>query len=140
MARKVIRLVSVYKTRAAEDVLYKLLEERTPDQCISHQVMPTKAAHHEFVLKMPYHAWFLIQDDAQNGLIVGSIYLTKAAEIGVFVFKQHWGQGYARQAIAEMRKRFPGRKLANVSPQNKRSMEFFEKLGGRQIQVTYELT
>ena len=132
-----IRLASVYKTRFAEDILYRLLEERTPEQSIRHKRMPTKHEHHDFVESAPYRAWYLAMTNAD--IPVGMVYLTKQNEIGLFVFNAHQGRGYGPQIYAEMRKRWNGRMLANINPANTRSIRFFEKMGARLIQQTYEI-
>lgn len=117
-------------------VLYELLKERTKEQSISHKQMPTWDEHVEFVESNPYEAWDLI---LVNGEYVGSIYLTKNREIGLFVFKKHQGKGYGSQALDMMRRMHPGPVLANVNPNNEPSRRFWEKAGAKLLQVTYEL-
>jgi hypothetical protein len=54
-----MRLVSVYDVPDAEDILYVLLEQRTPEQSISHRKMPTLPEHRAFIKSKPYLAWYL---------------------------------------------------------------------------------
>ncbi len=143
-----MKLVSVYRERSAIMVLYELLKQRTPEQSISHRKMPTMDEHAAFVRSQPYLAWYLIEDNGavlsvtegyEAHVYVGSVYLTKQREIGIFIFKAHHGKGYAKQAIAMLREKWPGRILANVNPANEPSKRLFERMGGRVIQQTYEL-
>lgn len=117
--------------------LYNLLLERTPQQSISHKVMPTFNEHWDFVASNPYQAWYLIGVGRDE--IVGSVYLTQHNEIGIFLFKRYIGLGYAKTAVKQLMKKHKGPYLANVNPENQASREFFERLGGKLIQVTYEL-
>lgn len=137
-----MKLTSVYARRGAERILWELLEERTADQSISHRCMPNWGEHLDFILSKPYAAWYIIDVPDPFGPVgVGAIYLSKANEIGVAIYKQFRRRGYARKAISllmsehEDRPRF----LANVSPRNPKSREMFEALGFRHIQDTLEL-
>jgi RimJ/RimL family protein N-acetyltransferase len=130
-----MRLTSIYERPDRAQILHQLLEEREPDQNISHKAMPTWDEHVRFVESRPYQAWYFIDD---NG-IVGACYLSKQNEIGVFVSKQHRGKGYGPWAIeAIMLKHGKRRYLANINPRNARSIELFRNLGFKQIQATYE--
>lgn len=131
---------NVYATKNSYQVLYELLKERTKEQSISHYYMPTMAEHIAFVRTKPYDAWYLIESTppAQK-CWVGSIYLTHAREVGVFIFREHMGNGYATAALAQLRRMHPGRILANMNPANGPSLAFFRKHGGRAIQITLEL-
>lgn len=132
-----ISLVSVYRNREAEGILYDLLAERPAEANISHKAMPTRTEHHAFLMSVPYRAWYIILNE--EGEAVGTTYVTKASEVGIFVFARHQGKGYAKQAIAEVKTRWGGRLLANIAPSNVHSIRFFESLGARLIQHTYEL-
>ena len=70
---------------------------------------------------------------------VGAIYLSKAREVGLFVFKAHLHQGYGKAALALIRAAHPGRMLANIAPGNAVSQRFFASQGAKLIQMTYEL-
>lgn len=133
-----IRLVDVYTQPDALEILYELLKERPAEAAISHHAMPTFEQHRQFVTRRPYEAWYLLL--GEGDAVLGSIYLTKAREVGIFIFQAHQRRGYAQKAIAMLREKHPGRLLANVAPLNLPSIAFFEdKLGGRVVQITYEL-
>jgi hypothetical protein len=132
-----MRLTSVYNVADHELYLYDLLRERTPEQSISHERMPSYAEHCEFVRSRPYVVWCFIEDDA--GERRGTVYLTRNNEIGVFVFARYHGMGTGIWAVREINRLFPDDKFANVNPGNRTSRCFFEKLGGKLIQVTYKM-
>lgn len=137
MTAAIARLVPVHWSEHDMRILYKLLEERTPEQSISHKAMPTWQEHCAFVASEPYLAWYLVFN--QSATAVGAIYLTKQREIGLSIFRRYHRSGYGRAAVLELMKRHPGKFFANVAPGNVASMRLWESLGGRQIQVTYEI-
>lgn len=114
--------------------LYALLEERTPDQSISHKKMPQWNEHCAFVDSKPYLAWYMICD---RGDVVGAVYLSKQREIGVAIFRQYQWMGYGRAAVREIMRLHPGRFLANINPKNTASIRFFESMGFTHLQDTY---
>lgn len=117
--------------------LYQLLEERPQEANISHKRMPTFDEHRYFVMNHPYLDWIIIKDDDQN--VVGSVYLTKAREIGVSIFKKYQGNGHGKTAIDIIRAKYPGPLYANIAPNNEKSKAFFLSLGFELIQHTYKL-
>lgn len=126
----------MYFHPAGTQVLYDLLRERDETINISHKRMPSWDEHIRFVESAPYEAWYLICDPDP----LGSIYLSRQNEIGVFVFKEYQGLGYGRRAIkALMEKHGKRRYLANINPRNERSANLFASLGFNLIQHTYEL-
>lgn len=129
-----MRLVSVYLSERAPKVLYDLLLERDPNVNISHKDMPTWEEHCAFVESRPYHAWYIMEE---NTVPVGAIYLTYQRELGLFVFKKHRGNGYGPQAMAELKRRHPGKLLANVSVRNRDGIAFWETQGFKPLQHTY---
>lgn len=129
------KLVDVYAHPGSLEILYELLKERPAEANISHRALPTFEQHRQFVTRRPYEGWYLIEAEA----IVGSVYLTKAREVGIFIFQAHQRKGHAEAAISMLREKHPGPLLANVAPGNEKSHAFFLKLGGRVIQHTYEL-
>jgi RimJ/RimL family protein N-acetyltransferase len=132
-----LTLVSVYDAPGAEDILYRLLQERTDEINISHRAMPRWEDHIRFVASRPYSEWYLIE---QQGEFIGSIYLSRQDEIGIFIFRARQGSGLGRQAIAALIARHPRKRyLANINPANHRSIAFFQNLGFRHIQNTYAL-
>lgn len=131
-----ISLINVYDEPEAEVVLFDLLLERTPEQSISHLKMPTYDEHVAFVRSKPYQAWYLI---LHQQVFVGATYLTRQREIGLFIFNAYQDKGFGSLALIEMRCRH-GEILANISPYNTASQEFFSKHGGKLIQLTYRLS
>lgn len=117
-------------------VLYALLGERTPEQAISHKAMPSFKEHLRFVSSRPYKAWYFIEHD---NTVVGSIYLTNANEIGIFIFQEFHGNSYAPMAIMNLTDMYPGPFYANVNPANVASINLFAKLGFKPLQNTYIL-
>ena len=140
-----MRLVDVYEgaggySLSASNVLWRLLEERPAHANISHRAMPTREQHEAFIQSHLYEAWYLIEDLSFHRQAVGSVYLTKDDEIGVFVFKEFQRQGFAKQAIAELMYLHPReRYLANINPENDVSTRLFGRLGFKHIQETHEL-
>lgn len=140
-----MRLLSVYDCRAAEALLWQLLEEREPHQNISHRQMPTADEHHAFMASRPYAAWYMIEAvvDVIDAVAVitenvGAVYLTRNREIGVGILKQYRGSGYGAHAVRAVMARHPGHFLANINPNNEASLTLFRKLGfAGPIQVTF---
>lgn len=119
------------------EFLYHLLEERDPRANISHKKMPTFEEHVKFVLSKPYSVWYVILAKKEKA---GSIYLSKQNEIGIFVKKNMNGMGIGSKALKLLMEKNPKKRyLANVSPQNPDSIEFFQKHNFKLLQYTYEL-
>jgi len=119
--------------------LYELLAERTPEQSISHKSMPTPEEHRLFVLSRPYKAWYLIRDRGTAGMhTVGCCYLSKQNEIGISIYRDSRGNGYAKKALKLLMETHKGPYLANINPKNEASINLFTKLGFKLLQVTYE--
>ncbi len=144
-------LVDVYEDMHAAHVLYQLLEERPAQASISHKSMPSVAQHMAFYLSRPYLAWYLICKDEEGLDILGACYLTKHNEIGIALYRNAQGMGYASAALTKLMCRWKWqikqgtedigelrRFLANIAPGNERSKAFFAKHGFRLIQETYE--
>lgn len=124
-------------SRVDYEFLYQLLSERDPRANISHRKMPTFQQHIKFVDSKPYSKWYII---IVNNKKAGSIYLTHMNEVGIFLKKEFHRMGFGNKALRLLMKQ-NGKKiyLANVSPHNKKSIEFFKKNGFSLIQYTYEL-
>jgi RimJ/RimL family protein N-acetyltransferase len=132
-----VDLVNVYRVKAAPRILYDLLAERPAYANISHRKMPTVRQHGAFIRSRPYRCWYLIRHEAAY---VGSIYLSRSDEIGVFIFARYRGQRLGPRAIELLMRKHPRRRyLANIAPGNKGSIRMFGRLGFRLIQHTYEL-
>lgn len=143
-------LKDVYKTIGAPAVLYDFLLERSKlvDVNISHVKMPSYEEHLEFFNSKPYRRWYFIfiatpslsVFNIKNSQAIGSIYLTHNNEIGIFVSEKWREKGYAKKAIEKLMYFYPEpRYLANINPNNTKSIELFSSLGFVHIQNTYEL-
>ena len=131
-----LELKSVTKTDVR--FLYNQLKERDPKINISHKRMPSYSEHTRFVLSKPYSKWYIIYYKNRK---VGNVYLSKMNEIGIFILKTIKVKGLGSLVLEQVLKKNPKtRYLANVSPKNIKSAEFFKKNGFKLIQHTYELT
>ena len=118
--------------------LYDLLMERNPRANISHKKMPTYNEHVSFVSAKPYSKWYVILYRVNK---VGSIYLTSQNEIGIFIKKSFQNKQIGNIALRKLIQKNPKKRyLANVNPQNKKSMRFFKNNGFKLIQYTFELS
>ncbi len=116
--------------------LYDLLKNRDPITNISHIKMPTYLEHVNFVDSKPYSKWYIIKHKNQK---IGSVYLSKNDEVGIFVKEDFQGEGVGEIILHElMKKNTRKRYIANVSIKNKGAMKFFEKNKFKLIQHTYE--
>ena len=123
-------------TNSDAKFLFDLLKERNLRVNISHKKMPTYSQHTKFIKSKPYSKWYIILKSKQK---IGSIYLSKNDEIGIFLSKKFQGKNVGNFALNELMKKNPRKRfLANVSPKNKKSMEFFKKNGFKLIQYTFE--
>jgi RimJ/RimL family protein N-acetyltransferase len=99
--------------------------------------MPTYSEHKKFIMSKPYSRWYIIKYKNKNA---GSVYLTKQNEIGIFIKNEFQNKGIGKVTLQLLFKKNPkSRYLANVSPKNLKSIEFFEKNGFKLIQYTYEM-
>ena len=118
--------------------LYNLLMERDARANISHKKIPTYNQHVSFVSAKPYSKWYVILYDTNEA---GSIYLTSQNEIGIFIKKSFQSMQLGNIALRKMIQKNPKKRyLANVNPQNKKSMRFFKNNGFKLIQYTFELS
>ncbi len=116
--------------------LFDLLKERDPRVNISHKQMPTYSQHTKFIKSKPYSKWYIILKSKQK---IGSIYLSKNDEIGIFVSKKFQGKNIGNYALSGLIKKNPRKRfLANVNPKNKKSISFFKNNGFKLIQYTFE--
>ena len=118
--------------------LYDLLMERNTRVNISHKKMPTYNQHVSFVSAKPYSKWYVILYGVNKA---GSIYLTSQNEIGIFIKKSFQNKQIGNTALHKLIQKNPKKRyLANVNPQNKKSMRFFKNNGFKLIQYTFELS
>ena len=117
--------------------LFEILEEREQKVNISHRKMPTFEQHKKFVASKPYSKWYVILQGVEK---VGSIYLSKQNEIGIFLKKGSDHAGIGTNALKLIMEKNPKtRYLANVNPKNNKSIKFFKKNNFSILQHTYEL-
>jgi len=116
--------------------LYDLLLERDNVVNISHKKMPTFEKHIKFVNSKPYLLWKIIYHD---NIKSGSVYLTKQNEIGIFVKKEFQDEKIGSIVLKLIvKENGSGRYLANINPNNKKSIKFFKNHKFKLIQHTYE--
>jgi RimJ/RimL family protein N-acetyltransferase len=142
----VIEFHDVYKTKWAVKHLYALLREREPEANISHKETPSYADHTHFVSTLPYWRWWLLSD-GENWL--GALSVSHRNEVGIAIFKEFRGQGWARDALIKLvteikpQREIPGERLgtfvANINPENEKSIRLFERAGFKLVQNTYIL-
>lgn len=118
--------------------LFELLKERESSTNISHRKMPSYKEHVNFVSSKPYSKWYVIYYGKNK---VGSIYLSKQNEIGIFIKKSFFMKGIGTRVMRLLMEQNPRERfLANINPKNKKSIEFFQKNGFKILQHTYELS
>ena len=123
--------------KSDSNFLYELLKQRDPKANISHKRMPSFKQHESFIQSKPYSKWYIIQSSNDD---IGSIYLSKNNEIGIFLIGKNQNKGVGCKALKLLIEKNPKiRYLANVNPNNKKSIDFFKKNGFKLIQHTYEL-
>lgn len=117
--------------------LFNLLKERDPKANISHKKMPTFSEHVKFIESKPYSKWYIVEFGRKK---IGSVYLSKNDEIGIFLKKDFHRKNLGKTALELLIKKNPRtRYLANVNPKNIASGKFFKNNNFKLIQHTYEL-
>ena len=130
-----IKLTLVSKNDA--QFLYGLLKERESNVNISHKKMPTYVQHIKFIESRPYSKWYIIRLGNQK---IGSAYLSKQNEIGIFITKNMHAKKLGTTALNILiKKNRRKRYLANINPKNEKSISFFKQNKFRLIQYTFEL-
>jgi RimJ/RimL family protein N-acetyltransferase len=123
-------------TKKDHRFLYEILRERVPIVNISHRKMPTYKQHVQFVISKPYSKWYVVYFEGKK---IGSIYISKQDEIGIFLKKGMQSKGIGDVVLQLLIKNNSRpRYLANINPKNKKSIKFFKKNGFHLIQYTYE--
>jgi len=136
--------LSIRSVRVSIDTkfLFDLLKERDSYANISHKKMPTFASHVKFLESKPYKKWYIIsikENINEDKKKIGSIYISKNDEIGIFVLKKYQSKNIGKFALCELMKQNKQKRyLANVSPKNKKSIQFFKNNGFKLIQYTFE--
>jgi GNAT superfamily N-acetyltransferase len=146
-----VRLQAVWDFPDASQFLWDLLNERQPHQSISHRGLPTREQHDAFVAFHPYRCWFIVLESFPDlGIAeapVGQVYATKANKLGVTIkaeFQGRWLGKAAVKALMATCEPLPaiaavraGAWLANINPNNERSIHMFEELGFKHVSNTY---
>lgn len=122
-------------TKNDYEFLYVLMLERTKNVNIEHNTTPTFSEHVKFIKTKPYYRWLMIMYDDNK---VGTIYLTKKNEIGIFIKKMYSGKRIGQKAMKLLMDKYPkSYYLANVNPKNKNSISFFKKNGFKPLKVVF---
>lgn len=142
----IIELKAVDTTSTHLRTLYALLEERAPEAFVSHERMPTRDEHHEFVASKPFLWWYLAYD-LEIDEYVGAIEATDRNELGVSILARYQRQGYGTrvlQRFMDAHKPLPaipairnGHWLANIAVGNRDSKRFFMTVGFQPLQETW---
>tara|TARA_B110000014_G_C19885277_1_gene458130 strand:+ start:102 stop:527 length:426 start_codon:yes stop_codon:yes gene_type:complete len=138
MKKKELDLSLKLVTVSDAQFLFDLLKERDKrtNISISHKKMPTYEEHTKFIKSKPYTKWYIVLKSKQK---IGSVYLSKNDEVGVFISKKFQGEKIGDLALCElMKKNTRKRFLANLNPKNKKSIAFVERNGFKLIQITFE--
>lgn len=129
-----IAFISVYNTAEPERsmyerFLYNLLEQRREYQNISHKKMPTYSNHVKLIRSEPHKHWFIVQNS--NNRLIGSVYVSKQDEIGIFLKEEYTHQGYGTKILNEIFEYCKDIKefKANIAPFNSASLCFFVNRG-----------
>lgn len=118
--------------------LYTLLKNRDSKINISHKTMPPYSKHVRFVKSKPYAHWYIIMSGKYK---IGSIYLTRNDEIGIFIRGGFQSKGYGIKALKALMKKHPKQQyLANISPKNLHSIRFFKRHGFKPVQLILQYT
>ena len=95
----------------------------------------------KFLQSKPYKKWYIIcaKENTNVNKKIGSIYLSKTNEIGIFIKKEFQGDNIGKFALDEIIKKTKQKRyLANVNPKNKKSIRFFKNNGFKLVQYTFE--
>ena len=134
-----ISLDHVYPaTREIQEALWGLLDKKfaETDINISHKSMPTYVEHCDFVNSIPYLGWYIVR---ASGYTIGSAYITRQGEIGVYIDPDYRKHDVVKKTIAEIARRHPRSSyLFNVNPRNKDMIKILEDKGAKLLQSTYE--
>lgn len=124
------------------------MQERNEEKDIniSHQRCPSYAEHVAFYRSRPYYRWYLTYHEKD---CLGSLNVTWRNEIGIVLFPEHRGNGWGRKVLETLLSSTTplpavpserqGHFIANINPNNKRSIHLFETLGFKHVQNTYIL-
>ena len=131
---------NVIPTQKQIDDLYILLSERK--HFISHNILPTKKEHQEFVSNNPYLAWYLIRRRTD---LIGSVYVQNDNSIGINI------NGAVKEDIAQIilyiksnhkplsavKSQRRGEFFINVSSDNEDLLRILNEIGAKEIQRSF---
>lgn len=116
--------------------LYELLQERELDTNIIQKKMPTYEKHIKFVKSKPYRKWYIILEGIKK---VGTIYLAKNNDIGIFITKKNQKRNVGSIALNMfLEKNLKKKYHAKINPKNKKSIKFFQKNKFKPIEYVLE--
>ena len=116
-----ITFVDIYSTEEPEKSyyfldLFSLLEERLPNESISHKETPSWQQHLNFIASKPYKEWCIVLD---KSVCIGAYYITHQNEIGISVYLLCRKRGYATRILDAIIQLNPGVEFkANINPVN----------------------
>jgi len=131
---------NVIPTQKQIDDLYLLLSERK--YFISHNILPTKKEHQEFVSNNPYLAWYLIrrrtdligsvyvQNDNSIGININSAVKEDITQIILYIKSNHKPLSAVK---SQRREEF----FINVSSNNEQLLGILNEIGAREIQRSF---
>ena len=124
------------------DILYELLSSRRYQ--ISHESMPSKEEHAQFIQSSPYLQWFLVKE---NNSVVGSFYVKDDNSVGINLItpsKRLVGKiiEYVKNniQIAEaVKSQIPRFFFINVAEANQELKQILNELGCSPVQTAYRI-
>ena len=131
---------NVIPTQKQIDDLYLLLSERK--YFISHNILPTKKEHQEFVSNNPYLAWYLIrrrtdligsvyvQDDNSIGININNLVKEDIINIISYIKSEH-------KPLSAVKSQRRGEFFINVSSNNEQLLGILNEIGAREIQRSF---
>ena len=135
-----LKFETIIPTQKQIDDLYKLLSERK--YFISHNILPTKKEHQEFVSNNPYLAWYLIRKRTD---LIGSVYVHHDNSIGIninnavkenitdiilYIKSKH----KPLSAVKSLRR---GEFFINISSDNEELLTTLKEIGAKEIQRSF---
>lgn len=124
------------------EVLFDLLAKR--DYSISHNKLPLKSEHIEFLASNPYRHWALV---IESGQAVGSFYIQYDNSIGINLLHpskqqvkrvlEHLRANF--EPVAEIKSKTPPYFYVNVAYDNKYLKEILAELGMAPIQTSFKV-
>lgn len=127
-------------------LLWLLMQERRPEQNISHTEPPSLEEHVAFVRRRPYADWLIVW---WQGKPIGAVSATYRNEVGIQILRAWQGKGIGTRALRLFLNHVkplparpsenPGYYVANINPQNAASLKLFRALGFTDHQVTLAL-